>query len=95
MNPEFKLDPLSFETFWVKGIRIINASFETTQLDPAIENQVIVGIKDDVNNDSFREIRSVRDFTIWLKRNQHDLNINLMLCTGEMQCAKQRNENQN
>ena len=95
MNPEFKLDPLSFETFWVKGIRIINASFETTQLDPAIENQVIVGIKDDVNNDSFREIRSVRDFTIWLKRNQHDPNINLMLCTGEMQCAKQSNENQN
>lgn len=80
------LNPESFSNLTVSGVKVIQGNFIDTYLKDDIENSLIVGIKDSLDEEYYNGIHSVRDFTLWLKKNANNPDINDLICLSGEDC---------
>jgi len=69
-----------------KGVRILKSGFALTQSNEDYLGKLIVGVRSNGTDKTYKPVYSIRDFVIWWHKSAQAKNSSEMLCFGEANC---------
>ena len=84
----FRLNPDSFRPMVSKGVRILKSGFDLLQSNENYLGKLIVGVRSNVPESTFKPVYSIRDFAIWWHKSAQNKTPGNLLCFGGDPCQK-------